>query len=361
MDRERLRTADSSRHTPCAGMSAHGVSGLLWLVAIASTACAAPPPLPQPPAELSRWLQPQEWVRDGEGPIVSLGKDGEFDDRHIFAPTVAEVEGRFSLWYSGSRGKPGERVFRLGLATSGDGRGFEKHAANPVFEYGDGKHSVLTPTLLRRTDGTVLREEGKLRMWFAAATLGKGGLHTLHETRSEDGIRWSEPSSVLLENVYCPTILKTEAGYRMWYSDVSRRPWVIRHAESPDGRRWKVTERPALQLSQDWEGEVLVYPTVVGADGAFLMWYGSYDRSIRREKTAIGFAASTDGLVWHKLAANPVLRPEERRPWESNYVGSGCIHRLADGSFRYYYASRKQPPFENLYFAINTARWVPKH
>ena len=47
-----------------------------------------------------------------------------------------------------------ERVFRLGLATSGDGKGFEKHAANPVFEYGNGKHSVLTPTLLRRTDGT---------------------------------------------------------------------------------------------------------------------------------------------------------------------------------------------------------------
>jgi hypothetical protein len=32
--------------------------------------------------------------------------------------------------------------------------------------------------------------------------------------------------------------------------------------------------------------------------------------------------------------------------------------RLPDGSFRYWYASRKAPPFENLYFAINTARWT---
>jgi hypothetical protein len=31
---------------------------------------------------------------------------------------------------------------------------------------------------------------------------------------------------------------------------------------------------------------------------------------------------------------------------------------LADGSFRYWYASRKAPPFLNLYFAINTARWT---
>jgi hypothetical protein len=31
--------------------------------------------------------------------------------------------------------------------------------------------------------------------------------------------------------------------------------------------------------------------------------------------------------------------------------------RLSDGSFRMWYASRKQPPFVNKYFAINTAAW----
>jgi hypothetical protein len=31
---------------------------------------------------------------------------------------------------------------------------------------------------------------------------------------------------------------------------------------------------------------------------------------------------------------------------------------LTDGTYRYWYASRKQPPFLNLYFAINTARWA---
>jgi hypothetical protein len=110
-------------------------------------------------------------------------------------------------------------------------------------------------------------------------------------------------------------------------------------------------------LSQDWEAEVLVYPTVVKIDDAYLMWYGSYDNAVRRETTAIGFAASTDGRHWHKHPQNPVLRPDPKRLWESNYVGSGCVMRLADGSFRYWYASRKQPPFLNLYFAINTAHW----
>jgi len=115
--------------------------------------------------------------------------------------------------------------------------------------------------------------------------------------------------------------------------------------------------QPALVLSQSWEAEVLVYPTVLVIDGVYLMWYGSYDHAVRRETTAIGFAASTDGQHWHKHPSNPVLRPDPNRPWESNYVGSGSVMRLSDGSFRYWYASRKQPPFLNLYFAINTARW----
>jgi hypothetical protein len=328
-----------------------------WIVVVTAI-CGATPALAQAPPELERWFSPQEWQRDADGPIVSLGSDGQFDDKHIFAPAVAQEGGRFSLWYSGSRGMPGNRVFRLGLATSADGKQFEKHADNPVLQFADAAHSVLTPALLRSADGSVLREDGKLRMWFSAARLGKSGLHTLHQSRSADGIHWDEPSAALLENAYCPTVLKTERGYEMWFSDVSRRPWVIRHAVSVDGNQWQVTPRPALVLSQSWEGEVLVYPTVNHVDGTYLMWYGSYDHAVRRETTAIGFAASLDGKVWHKHPDNPMLRPDPKRPWESNYVGSGCVMRLPDGSYRYWYASRKQPPFLNLYFAINTARWA---
>lgn len=335
---------------PSAGLSC--VCGLWLAMALAAPAVA------EYPRELARWFEPQAWQRDVDAPIVSLGEAGEFDDMHIFAPAAAEENGRFLLWYSGSRGTPGNRVFRLGLASGADGKRFEKSGDNPVFEFGDGAHSVLTPALLRNPDGTVHREAGKLRMWFSAATLGKGGLHTLHETSSVDGIHWAEPSPVLLENVYCPTVLKTDAGYEMWFSDVSRRPWLIRHARSADGSQWKVTERPALRLSQEWEAEVLVYPTVLKIDDAYLMWYGSYFSAVRRETTAIGFAASLDGLNWHKHPQNPVLRPDPQRPWESNYVGSGCVTRLADGGFRYWYASRKAPPFLNLYFAINTASWA---
>src|SRR5688572_3104856 len=84
------------------------------------------------PRELARWFGPQTWEKDTEGPVLSLGADGQFDDRHIFAPAVAREDDQFLLWYSGSRGTPGNRVFRMGLATGADGKRFEKHPDNPV-------------------------------------------------------------------------------------------------------------------------------------------------------------------------------------------------------------------------------------
>jgi glycerophosphoryl diester phosphodiesterase len=310
------------------------------------------------PRELQRWLVPQRWQRDTKGPIISLGEPGDFDDTHIFAPAVALEGDRFSLWYCGSRRSVAERVFQLGLATSVDGKRFSRHSSSPVFEFGDGRHSVLTPSLLRDPNGTVLREDGKLRMWFSSTWFEGGkGLHSLHETFSDDGIHWSEPSPALLENIYAPTIIKVGSSYQMWYTDVAQDPWIMRHAKSHDGRKWRVTADVALGLDQDWERQRLFYPTVVKIDEAYLMWYGSYWQQ-RRNTTALGFAVSADGIHWHKHPQNPVLRPDPDRPWEANYVTSQSVMQLADGSFRIWYASRKKPPFVNKYFALNTARWV---
>ncbi|MBN1291227.1 MAG: acetylxylan esterase, partial [Candidatus Latescibacteria bacterium] len=175
---------------------------------------------------ITHWMEPQKWVRDIDEPVISLGEKGEFDDMHIFAPCVAFENSRYIMWYCGSRGGVEQRVFKLGYAKSTDGIHFTKANFAPVYEFGDGKHSVLTPTLLRNSDGSVLRENGQLRMWFAAADLSQtGALHTLHETTSGDGIHWSSPSPPYLDNVYAPTIIKEYGTYRMWYTDVSVEPW----------------------------------------------------------------------------------------------------------------------------------------
>jgi len=321
----------------------------------------------QVPEQLERWLGPQTWERDTDGPVLSLGESGQFDDTHIFAPTVARDGDRFLLWYCGSRGfahdlsverTADERVFRLGLAVSPDGKRFEKHADGPVLALKDERRSVLTPSVLRNPDGTLLRESGNIRMWFSAGTLGGGGQpQSIHDTSSTDGIRWSDPSPIMLERAYAPSVIKTDDGYQMWYTVPGSYPWLMKHAQSSDGREWTVTEEPVLSVSQEGEHALQIYPNVMKVDDVYLMWYASYSHE-NRETTAIGFAASLDGLKWHKHPQNPVLSPDPKRPWESNYVSSHSVIRLPDGSFRIWYSSRKAPPFHNLYFALNTARWA---
>jgi len=312
------------------------------------------------PEKLARWLVPQNWEKQKDGPVIWLGAPGAFDDMHIFAPFVVFENGRYSLLYAGSRGTVPERVYRLGLATSPDGVRFTKTPNSPVYEFGDGRHSVVTPTVLRETDGAPIRENGKLRMWFTGIDFHTG-LHTLHETTGEALDRWAPPSPPLLQNCYAPTVIKEGSEYRMWFADVSRRPWVIRHAESSDGTHWRVAEEPVMIVDQAWEAHILVYPQVVKVDDIYLMWYGSYwwddEDAVRWPTTAIGFAVSSDGLEWHKYEQNPVLRPDADLAWESNFNTSQSVIQLADGSWRIWYAARKKPPFLNKYFSICTATW----
>jgi predicted GH43/DUF377 family glycosyl hydrolase len=307
---------------------------------------------------LGRWLTPQVWTRDTEGPILSLGPKEAFDDQHIFAPCVVRDGRAFLLWYCGSRGTVEDRVFGLGLTTSSDGRDFQRHPHNPVLAFEDQRHSILTPTLLADVHGVPIREDGKLRMWFSSTDFhDQSGLHTLHQSVSEDGVHWSRPSLAQLPGVYAPTIVKSGDTYRLWFTDVSKSPWVIRYAESSDGNSWRVEPQAVLEVDQSWELGRLFYPTVREVNGILLMWYGSYWKGQGSQKTALGFAVSRDGRKWIKSSHNPVVRPDPNRPWESHYITSQSLIQLDDGSWRVWYASRTKPPFVHKYFAIATATW----
>ena len=300
-----------------------------------------------------KWFCDQKWERDSEGPCISLGERGDFDDMHLFAPAAAAEENQVQLYYCGSQGEVEDRVFRMGLAQSEDGKHFEKHADAPVLEMGNGA-SVLTPTFLRDEGGQVLRENGELRVWFSSTTFPLGVVHTIHESRSVDGVSWSEPSTAQVEGAYAPTVIRDGDNYLMWYTDVTVDPWVFRFAASVDGSVWTSHPDPVVVADQEWELNRLFYPTVLKRDGVYLMWYGSY-QSIDRHTTAIGFAVSEDGVHWTKHPENPVFGPNPDREWESHYTTSQSIHLDADGTLRMYYASRTKPPFTHKYFAIGTA------
>jgi predicted GH43/DUF377 family glycosyl hydrolase len=319
------------------------------------------------------WLKTQRWQRDSDAPALSLGEPGKFDDQHMFAPHVIRQGNEYWMYYVGSQRcvdakvykgiakdpehpeKSDQRLFKLGLAKSTDGVRFTRFSTDPIFSFGDDIHSIVTPAILKNPDGSVHREQGKMRMYFAAVDFPGGTYkHDLYESTSENGVEWGKPTLVI-ENAYAPCVIKEGEKYRLWYTWINKHPWHTSYAESSDGSHWKLREEPCIVMDQPWEVKDQVYPMVIKVRDVYLMIYGCYWQDDKH--TALGFAVSKDGLTWSKHPQNPVFRPEPSHDWESHFTTSQTLMALPDGSFRLWYAGRRQPPWSNLYFAIGTAHW----
>lgn len=160
---------------------------------------------------------------DTAGPVLSLGEPGAFDDAHIFAPAVALENEAYKLWYCGSRGEVSQRVFRLGLATSSEGRVFRRYSRQPVFALDDEQASILTPTLLRNHDGTTLREDGCLRMWYSSTRFA-----SLPNQRMREVLTWTEYAALSAPD--CAVLLMNGDA-----------DWVIDRDD--DGSAWRGTRK----------------------------------------------------------------------------------------------------------------------
>ncbi len=365
---------------PCFRLRAVAPAGMCFVL------CACAPPAGE--TGLRREPLPVAWHRPTAGACIELGREGEFDSDHLFAPCVMQHGEGYRMFYCGS-GPETNRLFKVGIADSGDGLTWTKRPGNPVLAFGDQTTSLVTPALLREGRGWVRRENGRLRMWVNSVDFNTADMiHRLHETTSaDDGVTWGPLSEPLMENIYAPTVLWTRGEYRMWYVDVSaNQPWTFRAARSGDGTHWEpLSGDPVLKVDQDWEHQSLFYPCVVDEGDRYLMWYGSYWNYDDHRRTALGLAVSDDGIYWQKYADNPIIRPDENRPFESNYCTSQtvlprCVKaessvpvlgaipffgaafrshaRVCDG-YQIWYATRNPEWRKYKYFAIGTAVSIP--
>ncbi|MDR3709876.1 MAG: hypothetical protein P4L33_16390 [Capsulimonadaceae bacterium] len=124
-----------------------------------------------------------------------------------------------------------------------------------------------------------------------------------------------------------PAILVSDGLYRLYFS------WRTKHSiavvESVDGATWG---KPVICLAPDdgaeWEQEVN-RQIVVFKDGVYHMWYTGQVFG-EGERSAIGYATSTDGRVFRRVLARPVMVPDQ--PWELSAVM--CPHVEWNGDLR---------------------------
>ena len=100
-----------------------------------------------------------------------------------------------------------------------------------------------------------------------------------------------------------PSVVKVGSMYHMWYT---RYPsWKIAYATSPDGLHWtNVAGTGTLGAVVDigtagsFDESILGFPTVLKTSAGFEMWY--YARN-NMQQSGIGYATSTDGINWIKF------------------------------------------------------------
>jgi len=121
------------------------------------------------------------------------------------------------------------------------------------------------------------------------------------------------------------SVIYDNGMYKAWYVGNSS----IGYATSSDGIIWtKYANNPVLLPGNpgEWDQNDINIGSVLLINGTYRMWYmGEDDSSIR-----IGYATSSNGIDWEKYSGNPVLQPGQSGAWDEIDVMHPCV--IYDGS-----------------------------
>jgi hypothetical protein len=260
-------------------------------------------------------------------PFLALGPGTDFnawDGHSVYDPVVAStVNGDLVLYYTGcmlNRAGTGcAPQLGVGRAVSLGGQPFVRDAAprsSPtVFQ--DLKLTLLSGTALDSVDDPVT---GYLtKVWGAAdwsvhlITDSSGDTMSVdHDVVKQNRLERAPMGSWDDETICCASVLPRGAQQYLFYAaqHTGDPTWRIGLATSQDGGTTftRVGDAPVLGEGkrEEFDGRGALDPMVVFDDKRQLyrMWYHA---EALFGVTSIGYAASTDGIHWHKFPGNPVV------------------------------------------------------
>jgi hypothetical protein len=208
-------------------------------------------------------------------------------------------------------------------------KGWYKYAGNPVL---GGSYGTCF-------DPFVIKDNGVYKNYVSWRPQASAALST-----STDGLTWSAPQIVLgptssgweAEINRCTVVKRGSNSYHMWYTGQANGQSKIGYATSSDGVSWtRVRTTPVLVPDKPWEKVAVMCPHVIWDETAqiYKMWYSGGDQY---EPDAIGYATSTDGINWTKLATNPIFASDPATTWEQAKV-TACYVLYRDGWYYMFY------------------------
>ena len=274
-------------------------------------------------------------------------------------PTVLYLDGGLHLWFGGYA--KGNDKWVIGYATSADGQSWRVHN-EPVLQGSGGSswnsHGVAGPS--------VLVKDGHFYMWYHG--FDKDWISSISLATSVDGIHWTPsvaepvlrpiPSAMWKSKfVRDPSVVYTDQGFVMYFAGGDGTNRWIGYASSDDGISWDdYPGNPILHpgAKQGWEAEGVWTPDVLLIKDTYHMWYTGWAEG----KDRIGHATSTDGLLWVKDPANPVLGLGAADGFASSGVAHPAMLLSADGYHLWYAGTTEHQVSIGYAFSDDGIGWM---
>lgn len=247
--------------------------------------------------------RPEKVIYIHDRPILSLGRQGTFDESGIMPSWIVNNENKKYLYYIGwNRRVTVPYHLAIGLAISEDGgKSFEKFSEGPICD-----RSVDEPYF--NTAPSVMREENGWRMWYVSCTGWNEvddrpePLYHVKYAESNDGITWNRTGRVSIDYdestgaIGRPCVYKEEGLYKMLYSYRSvssyrterSHSYRLGYAESVDGLAWtRRDEKVGIERSETgWDSEMMEYCSLYEHAGLRYLLYNGNGFG----QTGIGYA-----------------------------------------------------------------------
>ncbi|TFB11225.1 T9SS type A sorting domain-containing protein [Candidatus Marinimicrobia bacterium MT.SAG.2] len=262
-----------------------------------------------------------DWTKYEGNPVLRKGPAESWENEAAAFSEVILDGSTFKMWYAGW-GLFTDRKWRIGYAESSDGISWTKHASNPVIDLGPSgswDDESVTP-------GAVIFDGSSYKMWYRGYD---GAISRTGYATSPDGIVWTKHASNPVLDVGAggewdgfwagiSAVIFNGSDYQGWYIGTGGNDFNFRtgYATSPDGITWtKHPSNPVMNFgaSGEWDNAKAGVDAVIYNGSIYEMWY---EGGRGAQLTQIGYATSTDGLVWTKHASNPVLPVGPFNVWD---------------------------------------------
>jgi dienelactone hydrolase/predicted GH43/DUF377 family glycosyl hydrolase len=340
---------------------------LAFIQATAPADGSTPPSLPTPTTA------PALFTPYGDGPVVSKGQSGEWDDRFTEPGAVIFYDNQFHMFRNGFRDWPAS--VQIGYVTAPDGYTWTKQGAEPVLKTEDVPYAGVAALA-----SSVIVEDDSVWVlyfytWQSKNFPSAGGIG--RATAPNPTGPWTVADDLVLKpgsptewdgsHILAPDVHRTDSGYVMYYSGYNRKGiQMIGRAESLDGLNWTkyndpttttapfAESDPVLQPGPAgaWDSGTVHQPRVVQTEPGWIMIYRGYSTG-GDTHMALGYAVSADGLQWQRSELNPILTPKAVKG--AQYFWYTSLAYVNDTFFLFWEIDKRQTT--EIYLATHVGAW----